>query len=67
MSKKHFLKKVHEAMNYDHQGTLWLPGSTSWRHYCSVSGSTISRAQRDGYLSKNTGIPYLTSEGYNQF
>ena len=67
MSKKHFLKKAHDAMDRDNIGHLWLPGSTTWIHYSNVSDSTISRAQRDGYLSKNTGIPYLTSEGYNQF
>ena len=63
----HFLEKAHNKMRYDHQGSKWLPGSTTWRHYVDVSESTITRAQRDGYLSKGTGIPYLTSKGYNKF
>lgn len=64
---QHFLEKAHAAMRRDNIGHLWTPGSTTYRHYSNVSESTIARAQRNGYLSKHTGIPYLTSEGYNQF
>jgi hypothetical protein len=63
----HFLKIAHELMYRDNLGHLWTPGSTTWRHYTTVSESTITRAQRDGYLSTHTGIPYLISKGYNQF
>lgn len=64
---KHFLAKAHAAMQRDNIGHLWTPGSTAWRHYCDISDATVTRAQRDGYLSKHTGIPYLTREGYNAY
>jgi len=64
---QHFLERAHNGMRRDNLAHLWTPGSTTWRHYSNVSESTITRAQRDGYLSKHTGIPYLTSEGYNRF
>jgi len=69
MSRKHFLEIAHEKMEGDRNGHLWNPGSAAWRHYVpySISESTIKRAQRDGYLSTGTGIPYLTQKGYRKF
>lgn len=70
MGRKHFLEKAHERMSYDYKDNLWLPGCTTWRHYTGyrgVSESTIRKAQRDGYLTKNTGIPALTKKGYLKF
>jgi hypothetical protein len=67
MARKRFLEKAHEQMEQHHVGHLWTPGSTAWHHFSDVSPSTIRKAQRDGYLSKGTGFPYLTTKGYRKF
>lgn len=67
MAQKHFLEKAHRQMTENNLGHLWTPGTTAWHHYSMVSESTIKKAQRDGYLSSDTGIPRLTREGYSKF
>lgn len=74
-ANKHFLQIAHDAMERNRLGHLWLPGSTTWRHYGYLhhtgamrpSIQSIRQAQRDGYLTKETGIPALTMEGYHKF
>lgn len=67
MGRKHFLEIAHEGMYRARMGHLWAPGSTTWTHWVDVSERTIRRAQKDGYLSKGTGIPYLTRKGWRTF
>ena len=64
---QHFLARAHRQMRYYGNGDLWLPGSTTWMHYISVSPRTIRRAQQRGYLTRGGGFPQLTATGYQQF
>lgn len=62
---RHFLARAHRAMRA--AGQDWLPNSTTWRHFVTVSERTIRRAQQHGYLSRNTGIPMVTAKGWQEF
>ncbi len=65
--KKHFLLRAHENMSANLKGHLWLPKSSAWRWYINISESSIRKAKRNGYLTKDNGIPQLTRLGYRSF
>jgi hypothetical protein len=62
---RHFLARAHRAMLLN--GQQWLPHSSTWRHFVEVSDRTIRRAQQQGYLTSDTGIPMVTLKGYQEF
>ena len=67
MHPRYWLARAKKAMQYYGNGTLWLPGSTTWRHYMpdlKRPQAAIYDAQRRGYLTRGTGIPQLTHQGY---
>lgn len=67
MHSRHFLARIHRMMTA--MGHDWVPGSTTWRHFCDVSDRTVRRAMQAGYLARPTrgSIPVLTRKGYREF
>jgi len=69
----HWLHRAHRSMVDAGYGQCWLPGSTTWRHFCpdwptaQAERQAIARAQRDGYLTRDTGIPQLTRDGWQRY
>ena len=64
---RYWLARAKVAMERNGYGALWLPGSTTWRHYMPEMADpqrAIADAQRRGYLTRDTGIPQLTRQGY---
>jgi hypothetical protein len=49
---QHWLTRTTTAMHYAGNGALWLPGSTTWRHYMPDLQDTdraIREARRRGW------------------
>ena len=68
MSSRYWLARAKRAMAYAGNGHLWLPGSTTWRHYMPELADpqrAIADAKRRGFLTRYTGIPQLTLDGYH--
>jgi len=64
----HWLYRAKAAMQHAGYGYLWLPGSTTWRHYMpdlQDPDRAIREARRRGWLA-GSGIPSLTRKGYRE-
>lgn len=51
---QHWLTRAKVAMTYAGNGALWLPGSTTWRHYMpdlQDPARAIREAKRVGWLA----------------
>jgi len=71
MAREYWLTQTKHAMERNGDGSTWLPGSTTWRHYMpqyTEDGTRrhIADAIRKGYLTEYTGIPQLTAKGYRE-
>lgn len=66
---QHWLTRAKVAMQYAGNGALWLPGSTTWRHYMpdlQDPKRAIAEAKRRGWLAGSGGIPQLTRKGWKE-